>query len=215
MISWKIALVALPLFPVIYFFGIRNNPFAYLLSIPYSTFNYYHGFCASVYTALAFIHSVVWTILAVSQGTYDIRVKKEYWRRGIVSTTLFFILILHSEKILKKRIYEFFLVFYKAMNIILFIAVYYHIKNYGWTEWIWSMVAIYEFDRYMRLARIVLRGGVVNSTLKDRGDGVNKMILKKHKYLSYRTSDYAVVYFLSSTSAFFLQFSVSFFYRTF
>lgn len=68
------------------------------------------------------------------------------------------------------------------------------------------MVIIYEFDRFMRLARIVLHGGVVNSTLKDCGDGINKMILKKHKYLSYRASGYAFVYFLSSTSAFFYNF---------
>ena len=84
--------------------------------------------------------------------------------------------------------------------------MYYHMRGFGWMGWVWSMVAIYAFDRFMRIVRIALHGGIVTATLKDCGDGIIKMTLKKPKYLSYKTGSYAFVYFLCSTSAFFYNF---------
>lgn len=206
LISYRTDIMSISLFPLVYFFGIRNNPFAYISGISYSKFNYYHKCCAYACTALAFIHSVVWTIWAVNQGSYAAKVKKEYWRWGIVATTLLFLLVFHSNKMIRNYMYEIFLLCHKIMSIIFIVAMYYHMRGFGWMGWVWSMVAIYAFDRFMRIVRIALHGGIVTATLKDCGDGIIKMTLKKPKYLSYKTGSYAFVYFLCSTSAFFYNF---------
>lgn len=206
LIGFRTDLMAISLFPVIYFFGIRNNPFAYISGISYSKFNLYHKCCAYACTILAFMHTVVYTIWAVKSDTYSARAKRPYWRWGIVATTLLFLLVFHSNKMIRNYMYETFLLCHKIMSVMFIVAMYYHMKSYGWMGWVWSMVAIYSFDRFMRLVRIVLHGGIVTATLKDCGDGIIKMTVKKPKYLSYKAGSYAFVYFLSSKYAFFYNF---------
>lgn len=206
LVSYRTDLMALSIFPMIYFFGIRNNPFMVLTGFSSSTFIYYHRWCAYICTILAFIHSILWTVWAVHAGPYSTWAKDYYWRWGIAATTLMFLLIFHSEKTIRKHMYEIFLIVHMFFNIAFIICMYYHLVILGWMGWVWSMVAIYSFDRFMRLTRIFLHGGVVNAKLQDCSNGIIKMTMKKPKYFHYQAGNYAFVYFLSMTSAWFYNF---------
>lgn len=197
-VSFRTDLMAMALFPLIYFFGIRNNPFIYLTGLSYGTFSYYHRWCAYICTVLAFIHSIIWTCYNIERETYTTKVSRAYWRWGIVATTLLFLLIFHAEKTVRNVMYDVFLVIHQLFSVLFIVAMYCHVSRFGWIAWVWSMAGIYAFDRLMRIVRVILHGGIIKAKLEDSGNDVIKMTIKRPKYLHYQTGNYAFIYFLNS-----------------
>lgn len=208
LISYRTDLMAISLFPVIYLFGIRNNPFIFISGIPFSVFQFYHRWCAYTCAVLAFIHSIIWTVWARADGGYKMWAMDSYWKWGIAATTLIVLLVFHSEKIIRDVAYEVFLVMHQFMNIAFIICMYYHCNDLGWLGWIWAMAGILCYDRFLRILRIIIGGGVRTATLIDCGNrSVIKMVMKKPKYFKYVAGSHAYIYFLSPTDSwyYFLQ----------
>ncbi|CAR30101.1 ferric/cupric-chelate reductase [Lachancea thermotolerans CBS 6340] len=197
LVSYRVDLMALSLFPVIYFFGIRNNPFIPLTGMSYTTFSYFHKWCAYVCVVLAFIHSIIWTVYARHDGGYKMWAMDSYWQYGIAAMTLMALLVFHSFKLLRDKIYEVFLFFHQMMNIFFIVCMYYHLNKLGWLGWVWSMAGILCFDRAARIVRIILSGGLQKSTLTDCGSGVIKLTVMNPRFLTYRPGSYAFIYFMS------------------
>lgn len=195
-LSYRVDLSAMSLFPVIYLFGIRNNPFIALTGLEFATFNYFHKWCAYVCVVLAFIHSIIWTVYAIHDGGYKLWWSDQYWQWGIGAMTLLGLLIFHSNKLLREIGYEVFLFLHKIMNILFIVCMYYHCIDMGWLGWIWSMAGILCFERVMRIARIILNGGFQNATLTYCGDSVIKMRFKEPKILKYVGGSYSFIYFV-------------------
>lgn len=207
LVSYRTDLMSISLFPIIYLFGIRNNPFIFLSGISYPVFQFYHRWCAYVCVVLAFIHSIIWTVWAIADGGYQSWAMDAYWKWGIAATTLAVLLVFHSGKLLRDCMYEFFLVCHQFMNIAFIVCMYYHCNILGWLGWIWSMAGILCYDRFMRILRIILSGGVHNATLTDCGNGsVVRMVVKKPKFFKYTAGSYAFIYFLSPTDTWYYFF---------
>lgn len=207
LVSYRTDMMAISLFPIIYLFGIRNNPLIYVSGIPFSVFQFYHKCCAYACAILAFIHSIIWTVWAIADGGYKAWAMDSYWRWGIAATTLIVLLIFHSEKLLRDLAYEIFLVLHQYMNIAFIICMYYHCNTLGWLGWIWSMAGILCFDRFMRIVRIIISGGVHTATLTDCGNrSVVKMVMKKPRYFKYVAGSHAFIYFLSPTDSWYYFF---------
>ena len=198
LVSYRTDLMSMSLFPVVYFFGIRNNPFIPLTGMSYTTFSYFHKWCAYVCVIFAFIHSIIWTVYAKHDGGYKMWAMDAYWQYGVAAMTLLALLAFHSFKLLRDKMYEVFLFFHQMMNIFFIICMYFHCKNLGWLGWIWSMAGILCFDRAARIVRIVLSGGLQKSTLTDCGNGVIKITLKTPKWITYRPGSFAFIYFISA-----------------
>lgn len=199
LISYRTDMMAISLFPIVYFFGIRNNPFITISGISYATFNLYHKWTAYVMVILGFIHSVIWTVWADSKdgGGYKVWWQDAYWQWGVFATMLSFFLVVHSYKWFRDLAYEFFLILHKIFNVMFIVCMYYHMNTLGWLGWIWAMVGIWGFDRVIRFAKIVLCGGLQTATVSDCGNGVVKMKVKKPKYLKFYPGSFAFVYFFS------------------
>lgn len=207
LVSYRTDLMSISLFPVIYMFGIRNNPLIYISGISFSTFQFYHRWCAYTCVVLLFIHSIIWTVWSMHDGGYKLWAMDSYWNWGIAATTLSVLLIFHSEKIIRDLAYEVFLVAHQYMNIAFIITMYYHCNDLGWLGWIWSMAGILCFDRFMRIVRILVSGGVHTATLTDCGSrSVIKMVMKKPKYFKYVAGSHAFIYFLSPTDSWYYFF---------
>lgn len=206
-VSRRADLMALALFPIVYLFGIRNNPFIPITGISFSTFNYYHKWSAYACVTLAIIHSIIITAMAVKRGSYTYYVTVFYFQWGMVATVFMCAIVLQSEKIFRNKGYEIFLFIHKIMNILFIIAMYYHCHKLGWMGWIWSMAGILCFDRFARITRIVLNGGLKTATLSTTADSnVIKISVKKPKFFKYQVGAYAYMYFLSPKSAWFYSF---------
>lgn len=208
LVSYRTDLLSISLFPVIYMFGIRNNPLIYISGISFSTFQFYHRWCAYTCVVLLFIHSIIWTVYAIhGGGGYKVWAMDSYWNWGIAATTLSVLLVFHSEKLIRDLAYEMFLVMHQFMNIAFIIAMYYHCVDLGWLGWIWAMAGILCFDRFMRILRIVVSGGVHTATLTDCGNrSVIKMVMKKPKFFKYVAGSHAFIYFLSPTDSWYYFF---------
>lgn len=200
LISYRTDLMSVSLFPVVYLFGIRNNPFIRLTGMSFATFNLYHKWSAYVMVILGFVHSIIWTVWAISKegGGYKVWWMDSYWQWGVFATFLSFLLVFHSDKWLRDVAYEFFLVFHKLFNVMFIVCMYYHINTLGWLGWVWSMAGILAFDRLCRFIKIVLCGGVQTSLMTDCGNGVIRMKVKKPRYLSFDAGAFAYVYFFST-----------------
>ncbi|CEP62552.1 ferric/cupric-chelate reductase LALA0_S05e08174g [Lachancea lanzarotensis] len=205
LVSYRTDLMSMSLFPLIFFFGIRNNPFIPLTGMSYASFSYFHKWCAYVATGLAFIHSIIWTVWSMHDGGYKMWAMDLYWQYGVAAMTLMALLIFHSTKLIRDMAYEIFLFFHQFFNIFFIIAMYYHCIDLGWMGWIWSMAGILCFDRVLRIARIILSGGLQKSTLTDCGNGIMKLTLKKPKFLKYKPGTFAFIYFLSWNDPWYYQ----------
>ncbi|QEU59010.1 Fre1 [Kluyveromyces lactis] len=201
LISYRTDLMAISLFPIVYFFGIRNNPFTWITGISFATFNLYHKWTAYVMVILAFIHSIIWTVWAKSKegGGYLAWWPDAYWQWGVFATMLSFFMVAHSHKWIRDLAYEFFLIFHKLFNVMFIVCMYYHLNTLGWLGWVWSMVGIWGFDRVMRFAKIILCGGLQTATVTDCGNGVIRMKIKNPRLLKFYPGSYAYVYFFSTS----------------
>ncbi|SCU81307.1 LAME_0B06458g1_1 [Lachancea meyersii CBS 8951] len=205
LLSYRTDLMCISLFPVMYFFGIRNNPFIPLTGMSYATFSYFHKWVAYVATSQAFIHTIIWTAYYVHYNSYKQSVKAEYLQYGIAAMILMALLVFHSQKFIRDFAYEVFLFFHQFMSIFFIVCMYYHCNTLGWLGWIWAMAGILCFDRFLRIGRIVLSGGLQKSVLTDCGNGIIKMTLKKPKYLTYTPGTFAFIYFLSWDNPWYYQ----------
>ncbi|SCU92731.1 LAMI_0E11782g1_1 [Lachancea mirantina] len=197
MLSYRVDMMAISLLPVIFFFGIRNNPFIPLTGLSCSSFNYFHKWCAYVCAILSFIHSILWTVDSMRDGGYRVWWMDSYWQHGIAAMVFLSLLAIHSFKVFRDQIYEIFLALHKIMSIFFIITMYYHLKDMGWLGWIWSMVGILAFDRIARIIRIGLSGGLQQATITDCGDGIIKLSLIKPKYFAYIPGSFSYIYFMS------------------
>lgn len=204
LVSYRTDMMAISLFPVIYLFGIRNNPFIPLTGISFATFNFYHKWCAYVCVALAFIHAICCTVWAINDGGYHAWYMDAYWKWGIGASVFSFLLVFHSEKFIRDIMYEVFLFFHKIMNYLFIVCMYYHCNDLGWLGWIWSMAGILCFDRFMRLVRVALSGGLQTAILTDCGQDVVRMTVKKPKLFKYYSGSFAFFYFVDLNDPFYM-----------
>ncbi|SCU92039.1 LADA_0F13850g1_1 [Lachancea dasiensis] len=205
LVSYRTDLMSMSLFPLIYFFGIRNNPFIALTGMSYTAFSFFHKWCAYVATALAFIHSIIWTVYAIQTDGYQVWAMDAYWQYGVAAMVLMALLVIHSAKVLRDLMYELFLFAHQLLNVFFIVGMYYHCKDLGWLGWIWSMAGILVFDRVLRLGRIAMSGGPQTSTLTDCGGGIIKLTLHKPKYLAYRPGSFAYIYFFGWNDPWYYQ----------
>ncbi|GEQ69558.1 hypothetical protein JCM33374_g3230 [Metschnikowia sp. JCM 33374] len=151
LISYRSCLIAFSLMPVVYVFGLRNNPFCALTGLPQATFIKYHKLVAIVLSVEALIHSSIWTAYAMRSGGYAMWTMDDYFRWGIVGTILLFLMLGQSVGFLRNIMYEFFLVVHKLFGWLFIVAMWYHCESLGWMGWVYSLIAFTAYDRVVRL----------------------------------------------------------------
>lgn len=207
LVSYRTDLISMSLFPLIYLFGSRNNFLLPMTGLSFASFQFYHKWCAYVSVILAFIHTIVWSVWAFNKGgPYSAWYIDAYWKWGIAAMTLMILLVFHAEKIIRDMMYEIFIWLHQCMAIIFIVAMYYHLVPMGWQGWVYSLIAIYGFERFMRFFRICINGGIISAKLESCGNDVIKVTIPKPKYVNYPAGSFAYIYFLSLYDAWFYNF---------
>lgn len=198
LIGYRSGIIAFSLLPVVYIFGVRNNPFCYLTGLPSCEFIKYHKFVALIMSLEALVHSAVWTAYAIRSGGYMSWSIDVYWRWGIVGTVIIFVMIGQSLRIVRTYMYEAFLVLHKVLSWLFIVAMWYHCDILGWMGWVYAMIAITVFDRVVRFFKIYfVNRGFTEVRVKIVDDSVLKISIPKpllfhavyrpgtHLYLSF------------------------------
>ncbi|MCJ1265028.1 hypothetical protein MMC22_004903 [Lobaria immixta] len=149
--------------PLIFLYAGRNNVLLWLTNWSHGTFLLLHRWVAWIATLQAILHSVIYLRIDVHNGTHASESKLPYWIWGVVATLCMSILLPSSILPIRKNIYEFFLAWHVLLSIFVLAGCYWHIlerfeRQWGYENWIYTAIAIWGFERAMRLARLARNG---------------------------------------------------------
>ncbi|RHZ65509.1 ferric reductase family protein [Aspergillus thermomutatus] len=142
--------------PWVWLFAGRNNIFLWLTGWSYTTFSIFHRNVARIIFVEAVVHASCWTVMGHFDGQYFPAWHKLFWRMGVVAICSFGMIILFSFSPFRKHFYEFFLLAHIAFAVLALVGVFYHtsIWNGRYNPYLWSVVAIWAFDRTVRVLRL-------------------------------------------------------------
>ncbi|KAJ0421145.1 ferric reductase transmembrane component 4 precursor [Aspergillus carlsbadensis] len=164
--------------PFLWLFGGRNNIFLWATNFNAQSFNIFHRHVAWACTIFAIVHSINYSVVfAYYDGRWDSVWVQNYWYMGVVATILMSLMLAQSMTILRHKGYETFLIIHIIFALVVVYALFRHTSFDGtkWNGYLWPMVAIWGFDRTVRLARIAYCNlnvrfgkGVVTTSSKDQ-----------------------------------------------
>ncbi|KAE8140337.1 ferric reductase like transmembrane component-domain-containing protein [Aspergillus pseudotamarii] len=143
--------------PFLWLFAGRNNIFLWATNFSVQSFNIFHRHVAWACTLLAIIHSINYSVVfAYYDGRFQSVWLQEYWYMGVVATILMSFMLVQSMTMLRRIGYETFLIIHIVFAIVVVYALFRHTSFDGtkWNGYLWPMVAIWGFDRTVRLVRI-------------------------------------------------------------
>lgn len=145
-------------FPIVFLFAGRNNFLQWCTGWSFDTFNTYHRWVSRMMILHAFIHSVAWSAYCTIDGSYKTMFKTHYWNYGVAATVFGCIIIFQSARFFRTHSYEVFLVLHTLFAIAYTVGCVWHSYYMGWMQWIWAAIAIWAFDRFLRLGRVAYNG---------------------------------------------------------
>ncbi|UKZ90577.1 uncharacterized protein TrAFT101_005587 [Trichoderma asperellum] len=159
-IADRTGILAFANLPLIWMFSGRNNIFIWLTGWQFSTFNLFHRHIARIATVQAIFHSIGYTAFYFTAGfadDYRESFHEAWWCLGVVATISMSFIVLFSFSWFRRKIYESFLLIHITLSIVVIIALFYHTSIFDgeYDPYLWPLVAIWSFDRFLRIVRVV------------------------------------------------------------
>ncbi|ETI24659.1 hypothetical protein G647_04028 [Cladophialophora carrionii CBS 160.54] len=154
-ISDRTGIICYATLPWLWMFAGRNNIFLWLTGWSFATFNIFHRHIARCATVLAIVHSVGWSVLEANLGYFAESWTEQYWYMGGMATVAMSLIVLFSFMWFRVRSYELFLLIHIALSVITLVGLFYHTRIFEgeYDGYLWPPVAIWCFDRAVRLVR--------------------------------------------------------------
>ncbi|GME25800.1 fre family ferric-chelate reductase [Neofusicoccum parvum] len=151
--------MAYSLLPWVWMFAQRNNIFIWATGWSYATFSAFHRHCARAVTIFAIVHGISYSVVyAQYKHTYYTSLPKHWFQFGIVSVTLMALLVAFSVGYFRVHYYDSFLLMHIVFCIVLLYSLFFHTSKFTdgkYNIYLWPLVAIWSFDRLLRIARIL------------------------------------------------------------
>lgn len=197
-ISYRTCITAFSLLPSMYFMGIRNTPLSYVVNWSRRTFISFHKTIAMAMSLLAFIHSCLWTAYTIREGDYAMWAVDAYWQWGMVSMILLGLILFTSLRWFRMVMYDFFLILHHVFSIVFIIAIYYHVNTLGWLGWCYSIIAIYSWDKLLRIFKIAISGNLIKKSKVEYFDEsmIKLSIPREGMKFRFMPGQYTFLYFL-------------------
>lgn len=197
-ISYRTCITAFSLLPSMYFMGIRNTPLSYVVNWSRRTFISFHKTIAMAMSLLAFIHSCLWTAYTIREGDYAMWAIDAYWQWGMVSMILLGLILFSSLKWFRMVMYDFFLILHHVFSIVFIVAIYYHVNTLGWLGWCYSIIAIYSWDKLLRICKIAISGNLIKKSRVEYFDEsvIKLSIPREGMKFKFMPGQYTFLYFL-------------------
>ena len=149
--------------PLLFLYAGRNNILLRLTNWSHGTFLLLHRWVAWIATLQAVLHSAIYLEKYVHTGDHATESQLPYWVWGVAATLCMSILLPSSILPIRESLYEFFLAWHVLLSIFVLAGCYWHIlerfeRQWGYENWIYTAIAIWGFERAMRLARVARNG---------------------------------------------------------
>ncbi|GEQ68742.1 hypothetical protein JCM33374_g2410 [Metschnikowia sp. JCM 33374] len=185
------------LIPLLILTAGRNNFLQWITRWKYSTFILYHRWIGRVVVALVFIHSMGYSMIYINRKTYLTSMKKEYIIYGVVGTVAGGIMCFQGLLFLRRKWYEVFLAIHIMMAVAFILGTWRHIEMRQYMEWVFASIAIWSFDRFVRLVRMA-SFGVPKASVTLLADDCLRVVVPKPSYWKSVPGGHAWVYFCHS-----------------
>ncbi|GAB7347554.1 hypothetical protein MBLNU459_g4444t2 [Dothideomycetes sp. NU459] len=153
----RTGILAFATLPWVWMFAGRNNIFIWATGWNFGTFNVFHRHVARAATVHAIVHSIAFAVdYSFYPGEWTQDVKTHWMQFGIVAAVTMFLLVILGSTWLRRKWYEAFLVGHISMSILLIVALFVHTSLFGtlYNPFLWPLVAIWSFDRFLRFVRL-------------------------------------------------------------
>ncbi|CAN3486551.1 ferric/cupric reductase transmembrane component 2 [Diutina catenulata] len=146
--------------PQLILFAGRNNFMQWVTRWSYSRFVYIHKWIARVCVILVGVHAIGYTCRT---GSFNSKAYKEWMTEGwfiwgIVSTVVGFVMLVQALYFIRHLNYEFFLLCHIIFAVFFIVGGWIHCAYQGYELWFYAAIAVWCFDRAVRLARLALFG---------------------------------------------------------
>ncbi|KAK9468846.1 ferric reductase NAD binding domain-containing protein [Lipomyces arxii] len=166
----RTGILATAVMPVLLLFGGRNNILMLVTGWSFETFNVFHRWVGRAMFFHAMLHSIGFTayyLLSGGRATYIKNMIKDIpnlW--GIIATILAAVVMFQASYTMRHYWYEFFLVFHIVLVAVFVPALRLHLSDHGYLEFIWAAIAVWVFDRVVRICRIILAGAFLKADVQ-------------------------------------------------
>ncbi|WVQ62150.1 uncharacterized protein L199_000288 [Kwoniella botswanensis] len=198
-ISNRSGVISFANIPLLILYAGRNNILLFLTNWSYSTFILLHKTVGILATIEACLHSAIYLQIKLAAGlaTYQESLQSPYWIIGILATLSMSLILPLSVRKFRSACYELFVIVHIGLAILTIVGCWYHIiwrfdKQWGYELWMYVAMAVWGFDRIIRLVRITKSGIKYARVYKIDEDYLRVDIPNVERY-----SGYVFLYFLN------------------
>ncbi|KAJ3532751.1 hypothetical protein NMY22_g7616 [Coprinellus aureogranulatus] len=193
------AVISMADFVALFLFSSRNNILLWVTDWSHTTFLLLHRWIAYCLILEVSIHSLFLFLLHLLYlKDHPVEGKQPYWIWGIIGTFAFIFLWPASLLPIRKKAYEFFLLFHQVFAALALIATWLHIYylytfDWGYEIWVYVGGGLWFLDRVIRLLRMASNGyrKAVVSAIDDDAEYLKVQIdgvaAEGHVYLYFPT----------------------------
>ncbi|CAN6660953.1 ferric/cupric reductase transmembrane component 2 [Trichomonascus vanleenenianus] len=154
----KAGIAATVLSPLFFLFAGRNNFLLWLTGWPLDTFNVFHKWIGRWVIVLLSVHGLMYTINSELQNKLYTNYHKPYYRWGTVGYLATLFIFFQAMHFFRTRNYELFLYVHITLAIVFVLSAWYHLIDLGCNEYVYASIAVWAFDRLMRIVRLLWSG---------------------------------------------------------
>lgn len=195
----RTGIIATAHLPLIFLFAGRNNFLQWVTGFNYTAFIHFHKWTGRMMFINAVIHASTYTKLCIDRKTWHKVHHQEYYAYGVLAVVIAGLMMFQLYNWFRQRTYEFFLVGHIIFAVFFMLGAYKHLFVLGFMEFVYSTLAVWAFDRLIRLVRIAYFG-VRKAHLNIISEDTFKLTVKKPKGWKAKPGQYVFVYFLSGCS---------------
>ena len=181
--------------PLLILFAGRNNFLQWLTRWNFATFIAYHRWVARVIFILVVIHAACFTTSFCIYGYYAADMKETYLIWGTLATVAGGIIMVQGMLYLRRKWYEMFLIIHIIMAALFIGGAWIHVDELGYVWFYYATVAVWVFDRLVRIGRLVVFGCPKSEVIL-LADETLKVIVPKPSYWKSVPGGHAFIHFM-------------------
>ncbi|RCK63160.1 putative ferric reductase transmembrane component [Candida viswanathii] len=189
--------------PLIFLFGGRNNFLQWLTGINFAMFMTFHRHIARVMFALVDVHAACYSVIFVKvREDYAGNMAATYMVWGAIATVAGGILLFTGVLYIRRHWYEVFLLIHIVLAAVYIAGTWLHVADYGYLCFVYPAIAVWCFDRVVRICRVV-SFGFPQADLQLLQNNTLKIIIPKPSYRKAIPGGHGFIHFMDP--AFFWQ----------
>ncbi|KAK9352967.1 ferric reductase NAD binding domain-containing protein, partial [Lipomyces doorenjongii] len=190
-------IMATTMIPLLFLFGGRNNIMMTVTGWSHETLNMFHRWIGRMMFFQSLVHGAGFTSYYIMDGGYEAyyyNMYKNYanlW--GIIILTLAGVIMLQAAYPFRHYWYEAFLVGHVVLVGVFLPGLRTHLADHGYHSYTYAALAIWMFDRFVRIVRVVLAGATTHAAIHAHGNATH-LIVKPSIHFKAQPGQYAFLY---------------------